>query len=173
MSRIRQAWQGLIRVQHAMQQDTLALQTLSSMPPSNYEIAMKDPGFQTTVASIYQSQNKLDAAQEILEKSVNAQIAANQKPSTAVLLQLAGIYLLRNNADKAFPIYRQILTENPDRPDAWKGLLTVLHSSGRDQEALAQVQQIPPAVRSSWRTMLSICRPWVRFITRWASRSRR
>jgi cellulose synthase operon protein C len=143
-----QAWQGLIRVQHAMQQDALALQTLSNMPPSNYEIAMRDPGFQTTVASIYQSQNKLDAAQQILERSINAQIAANQKPSTAVLLQLAGIYLMRNDAAKAFPIYRQILTDNPDRVDAWKGLLTALHSSGRDQEALAQVQQIPPAVRS-------------------------
>jgi tetratricopeptide (TPR) repeat protein len=131
-----------------MQQDAVALQTLSSMPPSNYEIAMRDPGFQSTVASIYQSQNKLDAAQQIMERSVNAQIAANQKPSTAVLLQLAGIYLSRNDAAKAFPIYRQILTDNPDRTDAWKGLLSVLHSSGRDQEALAQVQQIPPAVRS-------------------------
>ena len=80
-------------------------------------------GFQATVASIYQSQNKLDAAQEILERSINAQIAANQKPSTAVLLQLAGIYLMRNDAAKAFPIYRQILTDNPDRTDAWKGLL--------------------------------------------------
>ena len=143
-----QAWQGLVRVQHAMHADPQALQTLMSMPPANYETAMKDPGFQTTVASIYQSQNRLDAAQEILERSVNAQIAANQKPSVPVLLQLAGIYLSRNNADKAFPIYREVLTENPDRPDAWKGLLTVLHSSGRDQEALAQVQQIPPAVRS-------------------------
>ncbi|CAN5422493.1 hypothetical protein BH10ACI4_BH10ACI4_05520 [soil metagenome] len=142
------AWQGLVRVQHAMKQDPLALQTLSSMPPANYEIAMRDPGFQTTVASIYQTQNRLDAAQEILERSVNQQMAANQKPPTALLLQLAGIYLTRNNADKAFPIYRSVLTENPDRPDAWKGLLTVLHGSGRDQEALAQVQQIPPAVRS-------------------------
>ena len=61
---------------------------------------------------------------------------------------MAGIYLLRERPQHAFPIYRQILTENPDRPDAWKGLLSVLHSSGRDQEALAQVQQIPPAVRS-------------------------
>ena len=102
-----QAWQGLVRVQHAMHADPQALQTLMSMPPANYETAMKDPGFQTTVASIYQSQNRLDAAQEILERSVNAQIAANQKPSTPVLLQLAGIYLSRNNADKAFPIYRR------------------------------------------------------------------
>lgn len=141
------AWQGLIRVQHTMKDDPQALQTLQSMPPSSYEIAMRDPGFQTTVASIYQSQNKLDIAQDILEKSVNQQLSTNQKPSAAIMIQLAGIYLSRNNSDKAFPIYRQILTDNPERPDAWKGLLTVLHSSGRDQEALAQVQQIPPTVR--------------------------
>ena len=142
------AWQGLVRVQHAMKDDSQALVTLQSMPPSSYDLAMRDPGFETTVAAVYQSQNKLDLAQQILEKAVNQQISANQKPSVPVLLQLAGIYLLRNDAQHAFPIYRQILTENPDRPDAWKGLLSVLHSSGRDQEALAQVQQIPPAVRS-------------------------
>lgn len=141
------AWQGLIRVQHAMKQDPLALQTLTSMPPASYEIAMRDPGFQTTVASIYQSQNKLDAAQQILERAVNQQIAANQRPPTPLLLQLAGIYLTRSNSAKAFPIYREVLTENPDRPDAWKGLLSVLHGAGRDQEALAQVQQIPSSVR--------------------------
>ena len=31
--------------------------------------------------------------------------------------------------------------------DAWKGLLSTLHTSGRDQEALAQIQQIPIPVR--------------------------
>jgi tetratricopeptide (TPR) repeat protein len=141
------AWQGLVRVQHALKQDPQALQTLSGMPPSSYGAAMRDPGFQAMVASIYQGQNRLDAAQQILEKSVSAQVSAGQKPSTAVLLQLAGIYLTRNNPQRAFPIYRQVLSENADRPDAWKGLLTVLHSSGRDQEALAQVQQIPQPVR--------------------------
>jgi tetratricopeptide (TPR) repeat protein len=140
------AWQGLVRVQHAMKADPQALQALQSMPPSSYEMAMRDPGFQTTVAAIYQSQNKLDIAQDILEKSVAQQAAAGRKPATAVLLQLAGIYLSRNDAQRAFPIYRQILSENADRPDAWKGLLTVLHSSGRDQEALAQIQQIPAPV---------------------------
>jgi len=141
------AWQGLVRVQHAMKQDQVALQTLTNMPPSSYTAAMRDPGFQATVASIYQSQNRLDAAQEILEKSIEAQVAAGQKPSTELLLQLAGVYLSRNDPQHAYPIYRQVLSENTDRPDAWKGLLTVLHTSGRDQEALAQIQQIPQSVR--------------------------
>lgn len=141
------AWQGLVRVEHALKEDPQALETLRSMPPSSYQVAMRDPGFQITVASIYQSQNRLDIAQDILEKSIAQQTADGQKPSTAVLLELAGIYLSRNDAKRAFPIYRAVLSENSDRPDAWKGLLSVLHTSGRDRDALAQIQQIPPAVR--------------------------
>jgi cellulose synthase operon protein C len=143
-----QAWQGIVRIEHALKHDDQAAQALTTMPPSVYQVAMRDPGFQTTVASIYQSLNKLDIAQDILEKSVQQQVAAGQKPSSAIMLQLAGIYLTRNNAQQAFPIYRQILTENPDRPDAWKGLLAILHGTGRDQEALAQIQQIPTPVRT-------------------------
>ncbi len=141
------AWQGIVRTEHALKQDPQALQALTSMPPGIYETAMRDPGFQQTVASVYQGSNRLDAAQEILERAIAQQTAANQKPSTALELQLAGVYLSRNNTQQAYPIYRQILSESPDRPDAWKGLLTVLHGAGRDQEALAQAQQIPQQVR--------------------------
>ncbi len=141
------AWEGLIRVEHAGHQDPLAVQTLTSMPPSMYESSMRDPGFQATVAAIYQAVNRLDTAQDILERSVAETAGQNQKPSVALELQLAGIYLARNNSQRAFPIYRQILSEDPNRIDAWKGLLSTLHSSGRDGEALSQAQQIPPAVR--------------------------
>ncbi len=141
------AWQGLIRVEHALKQDAQALETLESMPPANYDQAMRDPGFETTVASIYQAQNKLDIAQSILEKAVAQQTMTGQQPALGVELQLAGIYLAQNNARQAYPLYRQILSENPANTDAWKGLLSALHSTGRDQEALAQVQQIPPDVR--------------------------
>jgi tetratricopeptide (TPR) repeat protein len=141
------AWQGLIRVEHAMKQDAQALETLESMPPANYDQAMRDPGFETTVASIYQAQNKLDIAQSILEKAIAQQTTTGQRPALGVELQLAGIYLAQNNARQAYPLYRQILSENPANTDAWKGLLSTLHSTGRDQEAPAEVQQIPPDVR--------------------------
>ncbi len=141
------AWQGLIRVEHAMKQDAQAAQALESMPPSAYEISVKDPGFQATVASVYQETHRLDAAQATLEKAIAQQTAANQKPSAALELQLAGVYLSRNNPQQAYPIYRQVLAENPERPDAWKGILAVLHGANRDQEALAQAQQIPVGVR--------------------------
>lgn len=142
-----QAWEGLIRVEHATKQDQQALETLESMPPSSYDVAMRDPGFETTVASIYQAQNKLDIAQSILEKAIAQQTTVGQKPSIGVQTQLAGIYLAQNNAAQAYPVYRRVLSENPGLTDAWKGLLSTLHTSGHDQEALAQVQQIPPDVR--------------------------
>jgi tetratricopeptide (TPR) repeat protein len=140
-------WVGLVRVQHGMGQNPQAVQTLESMPPSVYEAAMRDPGFETTVAAIYQGQGKLDIAQDLLEKSLAQQASAGQKVSAPIQLQLAGIYLQRNNPQQAYPIYQRVLSETPDRTDAWKGLLAALHTNGRDQEALAQIQQIPLPVR--------------------------
>ena len=92
-----QAWEGLIRVEHAMKQDAQAIQTLESMPPTSYDVAMRDPGFESTVASVYQTQNKLDIAQSILEKAIAQQTTTGQKPSIGTETQLAGIYLAQNN----------------------------------------------------------------------------
>ncbi|ADV82220.1 cellulose synthase subunit BcsC-related outer membrane protein [Terriglobus saanensis] len=141
------AWQGLVRVEHAAHSDALAQQTLETMPPTVYDQALRDPGFMTTAASVYQAQNKYDVAQALLEKAVSQQTTAGQKPSSALMTQLAGLYLQRNDAQKAYPIYRQILLEDPSRIDAWKGLLGALHTSGHDREALAQIQQIPVETR--------------------------
>ncbi len=141
------AWQGLVRVQHAMHADAQALQTLGSMPLAVRDAAMRDTGFESTVASIEQSTNHLDTAQALLEHVIAQDAAANQKPSVGLELQLAGLYLARNNTAQAYPIYRQILAENPDRIDAWKGILGALHAAGHDQEALAQAQQIPALTR--------------------------
>jgi tetratricopeptide (TPR) repeat protein len=141
------AWQGLVRAEHTAGLEREALATLESAPPRVFQLAMQDAGFESTVAAIYQSQNRLDVAQDILEKSIAQQVSAGQKPSLANEIQLAGIYLQRNQPQLAYPVYRQILTQSPDRLDAWKGLLTALHSTERDQDALAQVQQIPEATR--------------------------
>ncbi len=142
------AWQGLVRVEHAMGHDPEALQTVESMPPANYEAAMRDPGFETTVASIYQADKKLDVAQDLLEKAIAAQTTAGQKPTASIELQLGGIYLERGDAAKAYPILEQVLADNPNRPEAWAALLAALHSTGRDKEAVAQVQLIPRPVRA-------------------------
>ena len=142
------AWRGLFIAQVDAGHAAQALQTLNRIPPAVRAELTRDPSFQIKVAAMYQSENKLDLAQDILEKLTSQQTTAGQKPSAGVQLQLTGIYLARNQPQQAFPIYRRILSEDADRPDAWKGLLTALHATGRDREALAQIQQIPPAARS-------------------------
>ncbi len=141
------AYAGLIQTEHAAGNDAEALQTLQSMPPENYARAMQEAGFETTVAAIDESQGKYDLAQDVLEKFLTQQAQENHKPFVPAQIQLAGLYLQRGDSEHAYPLYRQIIAANPDRADAWRGLLTALHSTGHDQEALAQIQQMPPQVR--------------------------
>ena len=142
-----QAWQGLVNTQHSMHDDAGAIQTLESMPPTVYDQALREPGFLGTAAAVYQTQNKYDIAQSLLERAIAQQNTTGQKVPVSLQVQLAGLYLQRNDGAHAFPIYQRILSENPDRVDAWKGLLSALHGSGRDRDALAQIQQIPPGTR--------------------------
>ena len=146
------AWEGLVNAQHTTHNDAAAIQTLESMPPEVYEQALREPGFLGTAAAIYQAQNKYDIAQSLLERAIAQENTTGQKVPVPLQLQLAGLYLQRNDAAHAFPIYQRILSENPDRVDAWKGLLGALHAANRDRDALAQIQQIPPATRKTLET---------------------
>jgi tetratricopeptide (TPR) repeat protein len=141
------AYQGFVRVLHMAGHDAQAVETIQAMPPDVYSKAMQDGGFDVTVASIYESARRLDVAQDILEKTLQQEASTGAKPAPDVEMQLAGIYLQRGNAAQAFPLYRKVLSQHPDRLDSWKGLIDALHSTGRDQEALAQIQQMPPAIR--------------------------
>lgn len=141
------AWQGLVSVEHQAGEDANAISIVEQMPPATYDAALRDPGFLAMVASIYQSGNHLDVAQSFLERAAKLAADNNQQPSPQLQLQLASIYLARNNPQQAYAIYRSVLTSHPDHVDGWKGLLAALHSTGHDEEALAQVQQIPAAIR--------------------------
>jgi tetratricopeptide (TPR) repeat protein len=142
------AWQGLTRVQHGMGHDQEALATVEGMPPSSYAAVMRDPGFEATVAAIYQAEKKLDVAQDLLEKAVAEQTSAGQKPSAGTEMQLAGLHMERGDPRLATPIYQQLLTDDPKRVDAWAGLIGSLHAAGNDKEAAAQSQRIPAAARA-------------------------
>jgi tetratricopeptide (TPR) repeat protein len=142
------AWQGLARDQHAMGHDQEAIATVESMPPSNYAAVMRDPGFEATVAAIYQAEKKLDVAEDLLEKAVAEQTSAGQKPPVGTEMQLAELHMERGEPKLATLIYQQLLTDDPNRVDAWAGLLSSLHAAGSDTEAATQAQQIPAAVRA-------------------------
>jgi tetratricopeptide (TPR) repeat protein len=141
------AWEGLISAQHSIGQDTQAIANVEKMSPATYETALADPAFVAMLGAIYQQANQYEVAQGLLERSERLEIAAGGQPSIAIQLQLAAIYLVRNNTDQAYALYRQVLTDHPDRADAWKGLIATLTVTHRDQEALQEIAQIPPSVR--------------------------
>ena len=141
------AYDGLIDTEHALGHDDAAYQAIQSMAPQTYDQAMQQPGFPSTVAAIYQSQGHYELAQQVLETFLANEQQQGLKPTAAAELQLAGIYMQHGDTAHAFPLYRDALLSDPNKTEAWNGLLTSLHAAGRDQDALAEIQQIPPNVR--------------------------
>jgi tetratricopeptide (TPR) repeat protein len=141
------AWMGLVSAHHEQGKETLAIADVEKMPPATYESALADPGFLSLLGAIYQQANQLEVAQGLLERAARVQVAAGGQPSVSLELQLAGIYLLRNNTAQAYEIYSRILKANPDRADAWKGLISTLAATNRNSEALEEIALIPAPVR--------------------------
>ena len=148
------AWKGLVAAVGTKGDDKQTLAIVEGMPPATRETAMLDPAFAVTVAALCKSQNELEAAQDLLQKTITQETNAGQKPATAVEMALADIDIQRGQPQLAYPIYQQVLREAPARADAWAGLLTALHLTGHDNEALAQVQLIPAAARAQLETNL-------------------
>ncbi len=141
------AWMGLVSAHHGMGQDTLAIADVQKMPPATYESSLSDPGFLSLLGAIYQQANQFEVAQGFLERAANLEAAAGGQPSVSLQLQLAAIYLLRNNTAQAYALYRQVLAHNPGSADAWKGLISTLQATNRNSEALQQIGLIPAPVR--------------------------
>jgi tetratricopeptide (TPR) repeat protein len=146
------AWQGLVRVQHALGHDPDALKSVESMPPATYAEAMRDPAFVIVVASVYEAGKKFDEAQQLLQKAVSQQTDAGQKPSPALLMQLADLYGQRGAPQLASPFYQQVIRDDPGRTDAWAGLVSALHAAAHDKEAADQIKTVPPQVRAQLET---------------------
>ena len=142
------AWEGLVETLHGQGSDVDAFQAIQTMPASNYSAALQEPGFVTTVAAVFQSPGHDDLAQALLEKFLAKQQLETKKPFVPAEVQLAGLYLKHGDAARAFPLYQAMIEANPDSSDAWKGLLSALHETKRDNDAIAELQQIPAATRA-------------------------
>ena len=146
------AWMGLVSAHHELGQDTLVISDVEKMPPPAYEAALADPGFLSMLGSMYAQANQFEIAQGLLERSAKMQTAAGGQPTVALQLQLASIYLQRNNTQQAYDIYRQVLSDDSSRVDAWKGLIGTLLVTNRNSEALSEIGMIPPAVHKQLET---------------------
>ncbi len=142
------AWQGLVLAQHRMHDDAGALETVVSMPRLAYEAARRDPGFLSLLAAALQHEGRLDEAQQSLEEATAMLAERGLKASADMEMQLAGIEQQRDRPRDASAIYRRVLELDPRQADAWKGLLSTLHQSGQDAEALGELADIPAPVQS-------------------------
>jgi tetratricopeptide (TPR) repeat protein len=141
------AWQSLISLQHQTNHDAEALATVQRMSPADYDAALEDSGFLSTLAAIYQQQNRFDLAAHLLERAAAGYTAKGQTVPVPLQLQIASIALQQNHPEQAYAIFRGVLGADPERVDAWKGLISALHQTHRDREALAQLRQLPTGVR--------------------------
>jgi tetratricopeptide (TPR) repeat protein len=103
------AWMGLVTSEHQLLHDNDAIALVEKMPPDTYEAALADPGFLSMLGSIYAQANQFEIAQGLLERSVKLQTKAGGQPTLSLQIQLAAIYLQRNNAAQAYALYHQIL----------------------------------------------------------------
>ena len=142
------AWMGLVSARHELGQDTQAVGDVQRIPAATYETTLGDAGFLAELGAIYQQANQLDVAQGMLERAEKLQLAAGHQPSIALELQLAAIDLQRNDTDRAFTIYQQVLATHPDNAAGWKGLISTLAATNRNSQALQQLAQIPAPVRT-------------------------
>jgi tetratricopeptide (TPR) repeat protein len=142
------AWMGLVSAHHELNRNADAIGDVEKMPPANYEASLSDPGFLSMLGAIYQQANQPDIAQDLIERSVEVQIAAGGQPSIPLQLQLAAICLQRNNTAQAYAIYRQVLTAHPDRLDAWKGLIATMQATDHTNQAVQELAFIPAPVRA-------------------------
>ena len=142
------AWMGLVSAHHTMGQDEASIADVEKMPPVVYEQALNDSNFLSMLGAIYQQAGRYDIAQQLIERAGKLQAVSGAPLSLQLQMQLAGIYLQRNNTDQAYGIYRQVLMAHPDRADAWKGLIAALQSTNHTNEALQQIAYIPAAVRA-------------------------
>ena len=141
------AWMGLVTAEHLLGHDNESIELVEKMPPDTYETALADPGFLSMLGSIYAQSNQLEIAQGLLERAARLQAKNGGQPALSLQIQLASIYLQRNNTADAYALYHQILEAHPDNLDAWRGLIGAMQLTHRDAEALQEIKLIPPAIR--------------------------
>jgi tetratricopeptide (TPR) repeat protein len=141
------AWMGLVTAEHNLGHDNESIELVEKMPPDTYEAALADPGFLSMLGSIYATSNQLEIAQGLLERSAKIQAKSGGQPALSVQIQLASIYLQRNNTADAYALYHQILEAHPDNLDAWRGLIGTMQLTHREAEALQEIKLIPPSIR--------------------------
>jgi tetratricopeptide (TPR) repeat protein len=136
------AWRGIVAAEHLAGRDAEALRAFRQMPSTVSSLAQTDTDFLSLLAGIYQSQSQIEAARSTLQRAIRIH------SSLALRLQLASVEMAGGDTKYAAELYQQLTEEHPNSKDAWTGYIQALHATGRDREALRQIEQLPEDITS-------------------------
>ena len=139
------AWKLLVSDEHVAGRDQMALTAADRMPAGVYKQAIRDVDFVTMLAATHQAMGQYSTASNLLAEA-RSEARDDSRKSNAIEAQTASLLLAEGNAQSAYKIYVKILRRSPNDSDAWNGIISALHQAKQDQDALTQIQQLPPEV---------------------------
>ncbi len=139
------AWKLLVSDEHLAGRDQMALTAADRMPTAVYQEATRDVDFVTMLAATHQAMGHYSTASNLLAQARSETRDDTQK-SNAIEAQTASLQLAEGNAQSAYRTYVKILRRSPNDSDAWNGIISALHQAKQDEDALTQIQQLPPDV---------------------------
>ncbi|HTZ59777.1 MAG TPA: cellulose synthase subunit BcsC-related outer membrane protein [Acidobacteriaceae bacterium] len=139
------AWKLLVSDEHIAGRDQMALTAADRMPAAVYKRAIQDVDFVTMLAAAHQAMGQYSTASNLLAEARN-EASDDARKSNEIEAQTANLLLAEGNAQSAYKIYVKILRRSPNDSNAWNGIISALHQAKQDQDALTQIQQLPPEV---------------------------
>jgi tetratricopeptide (TPR) repeat protein len=140
------AWQGLLAAYLRINDYARAIAAIKAMPQGIYSQAVRSGPFLNSIAAIYIAQGDFDSAEAFLRKALELPGLAHG-PQVNTQLQLANVYMHQGRPDKASELFQNIVDQNENDPDAWRGYLNGLHEQKDDDRALAEAERMPDKVR--------------------------
>jgi tetratricopeptide (TPR) repeat protein len=140
------AWRGLFLAYARDGQNEKALAIITRFPPSVKNEMAREPEYLRTLATIYHAQGRSADAQRVLSQALALPFpnnGTNLKEDTR--LQYASILMEANRFDQAAEMYTQIVDDDAGNLPAWMGLVSAHHELNRDNDAIADVEKMPPA----------------------------
>jgi tetratricopeptide (TPR) repeat protein len=140
------AWQGLLAAYLRINDYARAIAAIKAMPQGIYSQAVRSGPFLNSIAAIYIAQGEYDSAEAFLRKALELPGLAHG-PQVNTQLQLANVYMHQGRLDKASELFQNIVDQNENDADAWRGYLNGLHEQKEDDRALAEAERMPDKVR--------------------------
>ena len=141
-----EAWEGLVAAYVQEPDNPRAIAALQRMPKAAYNSAIQKPGFLLSIASIYEAQGQHETAGQFVLQAMQIESKGGHGINVATQLELAKIWLAEGRTDEANNLFRTLIQQSPDNPEAWKAYLAALHQEKSDEAAIAQSEQLPDAV---------------------------